>query len=107
MPGYSVKNVAAPRVADAGRESTWQDSAACAGMDDDRPNLFFPVGTSGPARDQIAKAKAVCRPCPVRVACLRWSEESGAEFGIFGGLTEMERRALRATRAANRASVAS
>ncbi len=100
MPGYSVKHTTAVQVADAGRESTWQDSAACAGMDDDRPNLFFPVGTSGPARDQIAKAKAVCRPCPVRVACLRWSEEAGAEFGVWGGLDEMERRLLRRGRAA-------
>jgi WhiB family transcriptional regulator, redox-sensing transcriptional regulator len=39
----------------------------------------------------------MCRDCPVRVLCLDWALEHGVDFGIWGGLTEDERRALRGT----------
>jgi WhiB family redox-sensing transcriptional regulator len=39
----------------------------------------------------------MCRDCPVRVLCLDWALEHGVDFGIRGGLTEDEQRALRGT----------
>jgi WhiB family redox-sensing transcriptional regulator len=57
--------------------------------------LFFPVGGSGPALAQIATAKAVYARYPVREACLRYAVTTGQAYGIWGGLTEDERRSLR------------
>ena len=81
---------------------TWRHQAACAGETTD---LFFPIGTSGPAYQQAERARQVCMPCPVRTACLEWALNVGIEHGIWGGLTEEERRALkrRTTRARARA----
>lgn len=70
----------------------WRDDAACR---DEDPELFFPVGTSGPALVQIAEAKAVCHRCPVASACLDWALRHGeCDEGVFGGLTGAERRTL-------------
>lgn len=68
---------------------TWRDHAACQGENGD---LFFPVGTSGPAVQQAEKAKEVCSGCTVSDACLMWAIEAGADYGVWGGLTETERR---------------
>ena len=46
----------------------WRDKAACLTAD---PELFFPVGNTGPAVDQIEKAKAVCARCTVTEICLQ------------------------------------
>ena len=73
----------------------WRHRAACRGED---PELFFPIGTSGPALEQVEQAKAVCRRCSVIDQCLRWALDRPEEFGIWGGLTEDERRALKVTR---------
>ncbi len=70
----------------------WRRHAACRGED---PELFFPVGSAGPALEQIAAAKALCAKCPVRPACLRFALETGQGYGIWGRLTEAERRNLR------------
>ena len=56
--------------------------------------MFFPVGTSGLAVDDLAAAKAVCAQCPVSVACLAFAVETRQEFGIWGGTDEEERRHL-------------
>lgn len=69
----------------------WRHRAACRRTD---PELFFPVGTSGPAVLQAATAKAVCHGCPVASACLTWALETGQDAGIWGGMSEDERRAL-------------
>jgi len=74
----------------------WRDRAACRTED---PDLFFPVGTTGPALLQIEEAKSVCRGCPVRDECLEWAVETGQDIGVWGGLTELERRALKRRRA--------
>jgi WhiB family redox-sensing transcriptional regulator len=66
--------------------------AACRGVD---PELFFPVGTSGPAVEQATAAKFVCGSCPIRSACLAWALETGQEAGVWGGASEDERRAMR------------
>ena len=70
----------------------WRHKAECRNED---PELFFPIGTSGPALLQIAEAKAVCHRCPVSAECLRWALDSGQDYGVWGGLTEDERRALK------------
>ncbi|MER6093516.1 WhiB family transcriptional regulator [Streptomyces bluensis] len=69
----------------------WLWSAACAGED---PDLFFPVGTSGPALRDIAAAKHICSRCPVIRQCLTWALSSGQTAGVWGGLCEEERAAL-------------
>src|SRR5436190_4879507 len=70
----------------------WRDRAAC--LDED-PELFFPIGNTGPAILQIEEAKAVCRRCPVIETCLQWALDSGQDAGVWGGLSEDERRALK------------
>lgn len=66
--------------------------AACREED---PDLFFPIGSTGPALVQAEDAKAVCRSCPVRQECLRWALDNGQDAGVWGGLDETERRALK------------
>ncbi|GEL48050.1 hypothetical protein CHO01_31660 [Cellulomonas hominis] len=63
----------------------WADSALCAQVD---PDLFFP-DKGGPT----SEAKRVCRRCEVRVECLYWALEAGERFGVWGGMSERERRA--------------
>ncbi|WP_420110988.1 WhiB family transcriptional regulator [Pseudactinotalea sp.] len=70
----------------------WRHNAACLTED---PELFFPIGNTGPALVQIEEAKAVCRRCDVSDACLRWAIESGQDSGVWGGMSEDERRALK------------
>lgn len=70
----------------------WRHQAACLNKD---PELFFPIGNTGPAQLQIDDAKAVCRCCEVMDTCLRWALENGEDFGVWGGLSEDERRALK------------
>ncbi|SFD74615.1 WhiB family transcriptional regulator [Streptomyces aidingensis] len=77
----------------------WRHLAACAAEAD--PELFFPIGDAGPALLQIEEAKAVCRRCPVQKQCLAWALETRQEHGVWGGLSEDERRKA-ARRAARR-----
>ena len=70
----------------------WRHRSAC--LDED-PELFFPIGNTGPAILQIEEAKAVCRRCEVREQCLAWALEAGQDHGVWGGLSEDERRALK------------
>ena len=63
---------------------------------DEDPELFFPIGTTGPAIAQIEEAKKVCRRCDVREQCLQWALEAGQDHGVWGGLSEDERRQQRA-----------
>ena len=68
----------------------WRD-AACRDAD---PELFFPDGDTRSARAQVKMAKLICRGCPVSATCLSWALDSNQEAGIWGGLTEDERRRL-------------
>jgi WhiB family redox-sensing transcriptional regulator len=70
----------------------WRNKAAC--LDED-PELFFAIGTTGPALRQIGEAKAVCCRCEVEDICLRWAVDSRQETGVWGGLSEDERRTLK------------
>lgn len=65
----------------------WQADGACVGVD---PNVFFPGRGAS-----MATAKAFCRECPVRVECLMFAMNNGEKFGVWGGLSERERRRLR------------
>ena len=75
--------------------SDWRHEAICRNED---PELFFPVGNSGQALTQVAKAKLVCNRCPVTNDCLQWALETGQDAGVWGGMSEEERRALKRKR---------
>ncbi len=70
----------------------WRREAACRDTD---PDLFFPVGTTGPAIEQIDEAKAVCRACHAQSLCLEYALATNQDSGIWGGTSEDERRQLR------------
>jgi WhiB family redox-sensing transcriptional regulator len=85
--------VAAHRAASRG-ERRWQENANCLGVD---PDLFFPERGAS-----TREAKSVCRGCEVRVECLEYALAHGEKFGIWGGLSERERRRVRRQRALER-----
>ncbi len=84
-------------VADAQGRTTWTGAAAHACTDED-PELFFPIGTTGPAVDQADAAKRVCARCDVREECLEFALATNQDAGVWGGLTEDERRTLKRAR---------
>ena len=65
----------------------WQDRALCAETD---PDAFFPEKGGG-----VRAPKKVCRACPVQAECLEYALETNQGFGIWGGLSERERRRLK------------
>uniref|UniRef100_UPI001619F18C WhiB family transcriptional regulator n=1 Tax=Streptosporangium album TaxID=47479 RepID=UPI001619F18C len=71
----------------------WSRRASCLSED---PELFFPVSTEGPGREQYEQAKAVCRRCPVRLRCLDYAVNTHQLYGVWGGTTPDERRAVAA-----------
>lgn len=73
----------------------WRSDAACRDQD---PDLFFPIGSTGPAVEQADEAKKVCMTCDVREQCLEFALASNQDAGIWGGLTEDERRTLKRAR---------
>ena len=73
------------------RAERWS-RAACSTAD---PDLFFPISSSGPAVHQAKRAKAICARCEIRQACLDYAIDAGPIQGVWGGMTERERRLLR------------
>lgn len=71
-------------------ELAWQDYGNCRGADAD---LFFPERGASTRR-----AKAICDGCSVQVECLDYALSHGEKFGIWGGLSERERRRVRRER---------
>ena len=71
---------------------SWQSDALCAQTD---PEAFFPE-KGGSTRD----AKRICTGCSVRGECLEYALQNDERFGIWGGLSERERRKLRRSRTA-------
>jgi len=59
----------------------WRHRAACR---DEDPELFFPIGTQGPAADQAEQAKAVCRRCQVIDECGAWACQRHVEASGVG-----------------------
>jgi WhiB family redox-sensing transcriptional regulator len=91
---------ARPDVANGGpEERRWQEQANCLGVD---PDLFFPERGAS-----TREAKAVCRGCEVQAECLEYALAHGEKFGIWGGLSERERRRVRRQRALERRKLAS
>lgn len=97
--GISVTFTRRPAI----RDQCWRDHAACRGAD---PELFFPApppaGRGKAVREALAlaevstrEAKAICDRCPVRRQCLQSAMERGERHGIWGGLNEDERKALK------------
>jgi WhiB family redox-sensing transcriptional regulator len=81
---------------------SWRSRASCR---DTSPELFFPIGTTGVALEQIAAAKRVCGACPVTTECLDFALATNQEAGVWGGYTEEERRRLRKGWAVDEAQV--
>ncbi|GGF45927.1 hypothetical protein GCM10010922_22100 [Microbacterium sorbitolivorans] len=81
-----VPGVVAPEPAEEGLLG-WQSEALCAQTD---PEAFFPE-KGGSTRD----AKRICESCDVRAQCLEYALANDERFGIWGGLSERERRKLK------------
>ena len=73
----------------------WRSTAACV---DEDPELFFPIGTTGPAVEQADAAKRICQRCDAREECLEFAIATNQDAGVWGGLTEDERRTLKRAR---------
>jgi WhiB family transcriptional regulator, redox-sensing transcriptional regulator len=68
-------------------ERSWAVRARCRGMD---PEQFFVRGAA-----QAKPALRICQRCPVQQLCLEYAMENDIDFGVWGGLTERQRRSLR------------
>ena len=77
---------AARQVARLGQRPAWHDLARCAETD---PEMFFPE-----KGESVRPAKRVCAGCEVRAECLQDALDRGERFGVWGGLSERERRVL-------------
>jgi WhiB family redox-sensing transcriptional regulator len=64
----------------------WQREAACYGID---PDLFFPT-----SEEEAGDALDLCSACAVRETCLAWALKNGERYGVWGGLTEQQRRRI-------------
>jgi WhiB family redox-sensing transcriptional regulator len=64
----------------------WQQQAACYGID---PDVFFPT-----SEEEAAEALDFCAECRIREICLAWALKNGERYGVWGGLTEQQRRRL-------------
>lgn len=76
------------------KRRTWQESAACRGP---LGNVFFPPTTTERKREKIARearAKEICSACPVMMSCREYALEIREPHGVWGGLSEQERRIL-------------
>lgn len=71
-------------------DENWLDYANCTGVD---AKLFYPD-----RGESTREAKEVCRGCEVRHDCLEFALQNGEKFGIWGGLSERERRRIRRQR---------
>ena len=72
----------------------WQESAACRGP---LGNVFFPPTTTERKREKLARearAKEICSACPVMTSCREYALEIREPHGVWGGLSEQERRVL-------------
>lgn len=80
-----------PRLIEGTIQQDWTDHAACVGAD---PGVWFP----GKGAHSDREAKRICGACPVRRDCLEHALENSEQFGIWGGLNEKERRAVKRSR---------
>lgn len=101
MKRVSIAIVRTHAYAPVSTDAPARPRAACA---DEDPELFFPIGNSGPALLQIEEAKAVCRRCPLMESCFQSALERN-ELGVWGGTDEDDRRRMK-RRAARRRNAA-
>jgi len=87
VPEHPERYEVAPATADETLDDQWQERALCAQTD---PEAFFPE-KGGSTRE----AKRICLGCEVRDACLDYALAHDERFGIWGGLSERERRRLK------------
>lgn len=80
----------------------WRPKAACREMP---PTLFFPDGDRYDYAT-LERAKEVCRGCEVRSECLEWAVSHNQEHGVWGGMSETERKRYRRTWLARRRGIA-
>ena len=83
----SLRPLSAETVTMPGRD--WGQPAAGRHAD---AELFFPVSASGPSLDQVTQAKAICAGWPVRWRCLAFALDTRQDHGMWGGMSEEERR---------------
>ncbi len=65
-------------------EQDWRAQGSCSGTD---PNLWF-----SPGAIEHREAKKICRGCPVQLECLSYAMDAPVDHGVWGGMTERERR---------------
>ncbi len=81
-------------------DRSWQGAALCRG---NHSHLFFPPSTverKDERERREEKAKAICMVCPVRLPCLEFAMAIREPYGIWGGLTEADRRSVLARQTA-------
>jgi WhiB family transcriptional regulator, redox-sensing transcriptional regulator len=76
-----------------GHRGNWRKLAACQSAE---LELFFPAIPADLTGEQAARAKAVCGACPVRRECLQFALATRQSYGVWGGMTERERRVAHA-----------
>ena len=105
LPRSSDLSILASSLILAHADYSWRSKSICRDTD---PDLFFPIGTTGHALTQIARAKEVCGECPASVECLEFALETNQDSGIWGGTSEEERRVMRRAQVArNKSGLAS
>ncbi|MCY4163887.1 MAG: WhiB family transcriptional regulator [bacterium] len=80
-------------------DTQWRKVAACRDSD---PSLFFPVGRTGMAVEQVKAAKIVCAECVAQADCLAFALNTNQDSGVWGGTSEDERRQMRRMNAHNK-----
>jgi WhiB family redox-sensing transcriptional regulator len=78
------------RMSLTGTDESWKDQANCRGID---PELFFPA-----RGEPTVEQRRVCAGCVVREECLQYALDNAEKFGIWGGMSERQRRSLRRKR---------
>ena len=86
-PGLALVDLGAGAFFEEDEEESWQDRALCAQTD---PEAFFPE-KGGSTRE----AKKICTGCEVKTECLEYALANDERFGIWGGLSERERRRIK------------
>lgn len=97
MRMYADQGFTLPRAED------WRDKGLCRNED---PDAWYPAGTSADARATLRHALSVCFACPVRVSCGQWALETREQWGVWGGMSEGQRRRILRRRGARRAEAA-
>ena len=85
-----AKRQAAKQTVSQPVDTQWFERAACKGLN---PDMFHPKRGGS-----TTQAKAVCAVCPVQPDCLEYALVTGERFGIWGGVTEKQRKRMRVAR---------